>query len=305
VDSVVAGIYNAATPLMTLLFLLALVPAERPTGERILALFVGFVGVLIVLGPWDAGSGGPVLAQLACLAAAGCYGIGFAYLRRFVSGRPDTGVALAAAQLSWATIQLAPSPCSAGLPGPLGADVIGSMLALGALGSGVAYVLNFRILRAVGPSTASSVTYLIPLFSTAFGILLLGEALTWHQPGRRGGRPARRRRLAGPAAPPPALARARLKVLSGGHDAARTAGATSVPSSSTARSTSACGMVPTLRWSMIRSSPSLRATEMSFAATSSGSPTASEPAGERIASNCRGDIGGQPRSRPICDIAAA
>lgn len=182
VDSVVAGIYNAATPLMTLLFLLLLVPSERPTGERILALLVGFVGVLIVLGPWDAAGGGPVLAQLACLAAAGCYGLGFAYLRRYVSGRAESGVALSAAQLSWATVQLAPLALLGGVPGRLSTDVVGSMLALGALGSGVAYVLNYRILRAVGPSTASSVTYLIPLFSTAFGILLLDEALTWHQP---------------------------------------------------------------------------------------------------------------------------
>jgi len=182
VSSIVAGIYNAATPLMTILGVLALVPSERPTRERIAALLVGFAGVVVVLGPWDVEGGGPVLAQLACLLAAGCYGIGFAYLRRFVSGGAESGVSLAAAQLSWATVQLAPFIVLGGVPAALSADVVGSMLALGALGSGLAYVLNFGILRAVGPSTASSVTYLIPLFATAFGIALLGEALTWHQP---------------------------------------------------------------------------------------------------------------------------
>ena len=182
VSSIVAGLYNAATPLTTLLFVLALVPAEPITRERAAGLALGFAGVVVVLGPWEAEAGGPVLAQLACLGAAACYGLGFAYLRRFVSGRPETGVALAATQLSWATVQLAPFALLGGLPGALGLDVVASMLALGALGSGVAYVLNFRVLRAAGPATASSVTYLVPLFATGFGIVLLGEALTWHQP---------------------------------------------------------------------------------------------------------------------------
>jgi drug/metabolite transporter (DMT)-like permease len=182
VTSVVAGIWNAATPLLTLLAVLVLVPAERPTRERVAGLALGFLGVVVVLGPWDAGAGGPALAQLACLGAAACYGLGFAYLRRFVSGRPESGVLLSALQLGWATLMLAPLALAGGVPDALPADVVASMLALGALGSGLAYVLNFRVLRAAGPATASSVTYLVPIFSTAFGILLLGEGLTWHQP---------------------------------------------------------------------------------------------------------------------------
>jgi len=182
VTSIVAGLWNATTPLLTLLWLLAVVPAERPTRERVAGLGLGFLGVVVVLGPWDAGGAGPVLAQLACLGAAGCYGLGFAYLRRFVTGRGESAVALSGAQLLWATVQLAPLALLGGLPAAVGADAVASLLALGALGSGVAYVLNFRIVAAVGASTASSVTYLIPLFSTAFGVALLGEALTWHQP---------------------------------------------------------------------------------------------------------------------------
>lgn len=182
VTSVVAGIWNATTPLLTLVALLALVPAERPTRARVAGLAVGFLGVLVVLGPWEGDAGGHALGQLACLGAAACYGLGFAYTRRFVTGRPESGVALASAQLVWATAQLAPLAALGGLPAAPAADVVGSVLALGALGSGIAYVLNYRLLREVGPTTASSVTYLVPLFSTAFGIGLLGEGLTWHQP---------------------------------------------------------------------------------------------------------------------------
>lgn len=182
VTSVVAGLWNATTPLHALLFLLLLVPTERPTPERVAGLGLGFLGVLVVLGPWEADGGGPLLAQLACFAAAGCYGLGFAYLRRYVTGRSESGVALAAVQLSWASVQLAPFALLGGVPGAVGADVAGSLLALGALGSGVAYVLNFRIVRLAGAATASSVTYVVPLFSTLLGVLALSEPLRWHQP---------------------------------------------------------------------------------------------------------------------------
>jgi len=56
------------------------------------------------------------------------------------------------------------------------------MLCLGALGSGVAYVLNYAIIRRAGATTASTVTYLVPLFSTVLGVVVLGEALSWNQP---------------------------------------------------------------------------------------------------------------------------
>lgn len=182
VTSVVAGLWNATTPLHALVFLLLLVPSERPTGERVAGLGIGFAGVLVVLGPWEAEGGGPLLAQLACLAAAACYGLGFAYLRRNVSGRTESAVALSAVQLGWATVQLAPFALLGGAPGALGGAALGSLLALGALGSGVAYVLNYRVIRLAGAATASSVTYLIPLFSTLLGVAVLGEPLRWHQP---------------------------------------------------------------------------------------------------------------------------
>lgn len=56
------------------------------------------------------------------------------------------------------------------------------MLALGALGTGIAFVINMRNIRVIGASTASTVTYLIPVFAVLIGALVLGERLTWHQP---------------------------------------------------------------------------------------------------------------------------
>lgn len=184
VSSVLAGIWNATTPLLTLPVAVLALPGERATRAKIAGLLIGFAGVVVVLGPWRGAGGGALAGSLACLGAAACYGLGFVYTRRFVSGRPESAVVLSAAQLTMATVQLALgslifAPTLRETPSP---RALLSLLALGALGSGVAYVLNFRVLRAAGATTASTVTYLIPLFSTVAGVVVLGEGVTWNEP---------------------------------------------------------------------------------------------------------------------------
>jgi drug/metabolite transporter (DMT)-like permease len=72
-------------------------------------------------------------------------------------------------------------PLAPGPSGKLGLDGAASLLALGALGSGIAFALNYAIVRAKGATTASTVTYLIPVFSTALGAIVLAEPLHWNQ----------------------------------------------------------------------------------------------------------------------------
>jgi drug/metabolite transporter (DMT)-like permease len=68
------------------------------------------------------------------------------------------------------------------LPTELSAKVVFSVLALGALGTGLAFVINMRNIRVAGASTASTVTYLIPIFAVLIGAVVLDERLNWHQP---------------------------------------------------------------------------------------------------------------------------
>ncbi len=90
---------------------------------------------------------------------------------------------LAAAQLLCGTAMLAAVAPLAGAPTlALGADAWASVAVLGILGSGVAYVLTHQIVRAAGPTTFSTVTYLIPVVSTALGVLVLSEPLGWNEP---------------------------------------------------------------------------------------------------------------------------
>jgi drug/metabolite transporter (DMT)-like permease len=183
VSSLLAGIFNALTPLMTLLFSIGLLPEEPVTGEKLAGLGVGFLGVLVVLAPWHGLGGGSLAGALACIGAACCYGLAFPYLRRHVSGRPETGVAVSAAQVTIGGLILLVFTPFAGLPDEVpGVWAWLSILALGALGTGVAYILNFNVVRQAGAQTGSMVTYLVPVFAVIFGVTILGEPLSWHEP---------------------------------------------------------------------------------------------------------------------------
>ena len=183
-------------------------PHRAADPRRAVGLGLGFLGVLVVLGVWHGVGGAHFTGQLMCLGAAACYGVAIPYQKRFIAGSSYSGLSLSAAQLLVATLQLAVvAPLVAGAPPAptsLSGDVVGSVLALGALGTGLAFVLNLRNIRVAGATTASTVTYLIPVFAVLVGAVVLDERLNWNQPvgalvvlARRGGRPGR----AGPPAP--------------------------------------------------------------------------------------------------------
>jgi drug/metabolite transporter (DMT)-like permease len=183
ISSVAAGIWNATTPLFVVPVAFWLLPSERPTPSKVTGLLVGFLGVAVVFGAWTGLSGGHLSGDCACLSASVCYGLGIPYARRFVTKSSASPTGLAAAQLIAATVELAlVSPLLGRMPTHVSAESVLSILALGAFGTGIAYVINYSIIREVGATNASLVTYVIPIFSTVLGIVVLGEALVWNEP---------------------------------------------------------------------------------------------------------------------------
>jgi drug/metabolite transporter (DMT)-like permease len=182
VSSVLAGIINASTPLTTLAVIMLAFPEEHPNLDRVLGLFVGFLGILVVVGVWEGLGAGEWTGIAACLGAVTCYGIAFPYSRRHLAGLPDSGVSLAAGQVLLGAAVLLPFALVSGPPGPIAAGPVLGLLGLGALGSGIAFAINYQVVRAAGPSTASTVTYLTPLFAVVVGAAFLGEHVTWYEP---------------------------------------------------------------------------------------------------------------------------
>ena len=184
VSSVLAGIWNATTPLAALPVAVLVFGTERFTRRRLVGLALGFAGVLTILGVWRGLGGSDLVGQAECFGAALCYAVAIPYQKRFLAGRPDAGVALAAGQLIMGTAMLAiAAPILAGPPPTtLSLPVLGSVVGLGALGTGIAFALNFRVIRLAGVTTSTSVTYLMPIWATLVGFLVLGERLSWNQP---------------------------------------------------------------------------------------------------------------------------
>jgi drug/metabolite transporter (DMT)-like permease len=187
VSSILAGIINSGTPLMTLLVALVAYPEQRPGRDRIVGLVVGFAGVLIVSGAWNGLGGGELLGVLALVGAILCYGLAYPYTRRHLAGIPEGPIAIATAQVGLGALLLLPLVVGVTLadPGParpvLPESILG-MLALGAFGSGIAYVLSFHLVIEAGSTVASSVTYITPLFAVAAGMLFLSEPVSWNEP---------------------------------------------------------------------------------------------------------------------------
>ncbi|HKN98345.1 MAG TPA: DMT family transporter, partial [Pseudonocardiaceae bacterium] len=177
VDSGVAGVLNATTPLWALL-LTMLVGTERHVGLlRTVGLLVGFGGTLLIFAPWHA-AGLASWGALACLLAAISYALSYTYISRFLLGRMSS-VTLSAAQLTGGAVLVAViAPATGGLDQVhLGVGPLVAVTILGVFGTGIAQVMNNRLLADEGVMTATSVGYLLPVVSVLLGALFLHEDL--------------------------------------------------------------------------------------------------------------------------------
>ncbi|KUH39471.1 MULTISPECIES: DMT family transporter [Streptomyces] len=183
IPSTLAGICNATSPLWGMVLSLVALSEDRPTRRRVAGLGLGFLGVLTVLGAWQGFSGidagGTVMALLASLS----YPIGWIYVRRTLAGSGASHLPLTGAQLLLATVQLAVvTPLFTSWPSSFPVLPLLAVVALGALGTGFAMLLQYGIVSEVGPTTGQMVTYFTPVIATAAGVTLLDEPLTWNTP---------------------------------------------------------------------------------------------------------------------------
>ncbi|MFF2848193.1 DMT family transporter [Streptomyces sp. NPDC058001] len=183
VPSTLAGICNATSPLWGMALSLVALSEDRPTRRRVAGLGIGFLGVLTVLGAWQGFQGldfkGTAMALLASLS----YPIGWIYVRRTLAGSPHSNLSLTGGQLLLATVQLAVvTPLFTSLPTRFAVVPLLAIVVLGALGTGLALLMQYGLVAEVGPTTGQMVTYFIPVIATAAGVAILGEPLSWSTP---------------------------------------------------------------------------------------------------------------------------
>jgi drug/metabolite transporter (DMT)-like permease len=183
IASGLAGMVNAATPVMTVLAIMIAFRDQKPTRVQLIGLAVGIVGTLVLLGVWQGFGENDPLALGALILATVFYGFGGPYIRKVVSplGLPNqvaVFMQLVAASLVTLPVYLFSGPLLTGTPDWAS---IGSIVTLGVLGTGIAYVFYYRIIDAAGSTVASSVTIVQPVVAVILGMLILHESLNWYE----------------------------------------------------------------------------------------------------------------------------
>lgn len=171
-----ASILNATVPMFA-----AVVSAvwlkDRLSGKQVVGLFLGLVGVGVLVG-WSPLplSLRTILSVAAMFGAALCYALGTVYARKNMVAAPTFTLAIgqqasAALWLLVPAVWLTPTVT-------LSADALWALLGLGLLSTALAYLLYFFLLARVGPTKTVSVTYLVPVFGVIWGATFLREPIT-------------------------------------------------------------------------------------------------------------------------------
>ena len=174
IDSGLASIFNASTPLFTAVFALAYDHSQRATGLRLVGILIGFTGVVLLVGFELSGGERAVVGGLAVVAGSACYGIGGLYAGRRFAGLPASLVAFGG--LVWSTVFVLPFGLAQA--SSFGWEAALSVLYLGVAATGVGYLLYFGLIAGAGASKAVLVTYLVPSLALVYGAVFLDEQVT-------------------------------------------------------------------------------------------------------------------------------
>ncbi len=176
IASSLAGILVASAPIFTALLAVRFDQEERSRGIAAAGVVMGIVGVGLLFGVDLSGEATALAGGLMVLLASLGYAAGGLYVKHRVRDVPAVGIA--AATMVVGTIVLAPAALLT-LPSTApSAKAAGSLLVLGAGGTGIAFLIFYTLIASVGPSRALLVSYLAPAFAVFYGVWLLSEPLT-------------------------------------------------------------------------------------------------------------------------------
>ena len=179
IDSGVAAIANASMPIFVVLLAIRWQPSERVHGLRLAGFLVGLVGVGVLAGVHPQGGWWGVAGTFAVVVASVSYAIGSLWGQRLI--HRTSGLVLSTSSMLGGLLVLIPLGLWQ-LPSEVpGWKETGSVIALAVMGTALAQIILYRVLRSDGAARVSLVTYLLPMTALIYGVLLLGEPLTWEE----------------------------------------------------------------------------------------------------------------------------
>jgi drug/metabolite transporter (DMT)-like permease len=180
IESGLASILNATTPIFSVILAHFLTREERMTGNRIAGVLIGWLGVTVLIGIDSLRDFGiDTVSRIAVLGASLSYACAAIFGRRF---RGMSVRVVAAGMLTCSTVMMAPVALLIDRPWHLspGYVTLLALFALATISSALAYLIYFHILAAAGPTNSLLVTFLVPITAIILGYLVLGERLGWN-----------------------------------------------------------------------------------------------------------------------------
>ena len=177
-ESSLAATLNAPVPIFVVLIAPFFLPDEKLTATKLAGVILGLVGVLVLVG-FDPASIGrnDFTGEIALVGSAVCYAFAAVYARRFVRGLRPMIPAVSQVGFALLFVTVLAFTFEQPLSAPITPETVISIVWLGLLGSGLAYLINFRLLRNWGASRTSLVAYELPIWGIALGFIVLAEPL--------------------------------------------------------------------------------------------------------------------------------
>ena len=180
IESGLASILNATTPIFSVVLAHFLTREERLTANRITGVTIGWIGVAMLIGIESLrGFGIEVMGQLAVVGATFSYACAAIYGRRFKGINP---LIVATGMLCGSTIMMTPLALVIEQPWNLspGITTLMALFGLAAVSTSLAYIIYFQVLATAGPTNLLLVTFLIPVSAILLGVVVLAERLAWN-----------------------------------------------------------------------------------------------------------------------------
>jgi drug/metabolite transporter (DMT)-like permease len=177
IDTSLAAILTAATPLFAIVIAAIALRSEPITPQRVAGLVLGFVGVVVLTGPVTLWAGGSGFAVAALLAASASYAAAAVYARRTLTGLRPTVPAMLQVTIAFAISASLALWLEQPLALEYGASALFALLWLGVLGSGIAYLAYFRLIASWGATRTTAVAYVLPVIGIVLGVLFANETV--------------------------------------------------------------------------------------------------------------------------------
>jgi len=178
VDSAIAAIINGAVPLVVILLAALTFPDEPITLNRLIGLLVGYAGVVVIVYPGLAAStGSEISGELALVGSTIAYGFGAVYARAKMRGLRPMIPAVFQVGFAFVIISILALVNEHPLDVDWNLNAVVAVVWLGIFGSGVAYLLNFRLLSRIGATRTSILAYFLPIVGIVTGAIMFGETI--------------------------------------------------------------------------------------------------------------------------------